>query len=346
MFRIELMKAAACYSLTDVVIEELPLPSLESGDLLVRVEVCGLCGSDISKLTAEYNSVRKILGHEITGIVEACDAEVRKFEVGQRVVAAHHVPCFTCHYCRRGSNTMCATFKQSNLDPGGFAELVRVPAANVEHVTYELPEEMSFDVGSFVEPLACCLRAMRRTPLQDGDVALVLGLGSIGLLFLQLFKVLHLHNVGADLVPERRALGRTYGAELVGSPADDDFLEALRHLSEGRGPDLVVTATESPQALQQALTLVRDGGTVNLFGGIATPVVGIDIAGMYKREITLLASYSSAPMDFPFALELLHTEQVRVTEMVTHRYGLDGLGQAIDGMLKKVGIKNVILPNA
>lgn len=340
------MKVAACYSLHDVFVEEMPAPALGPDDLLVRVEACGLCGSDISKLTGTNEGIRKILGHEIAGVVVDKGRDVRKFEIGQRVVAGHHTPCFNCHYCRHGNYSMCSAFKASNLDPGGFSEFVRIPAGNAEHVTHRIPDELSFEEGSFAEPLACCLRALRRSPVQPGDVALVLGLGSIGLLILQLFKVFQMHSAGADLVEERQSLARALGADLAGSPADEDFLEELRKHTDGRGPDLVVTATDSPQALNQALALVRDGGTVNLFGGIAKPQVEVDMAGVYRREITLMASYSSSPMEFPQALELLRTGQVRVSEMITHRFGLDGLGQAIEGMLQKVGIKNMILPHA
>ena len=338
------MRAAVCYSLKQVQVEEIPTPGIASGELLVRVEICGLCGSDISKLSDVNRGVGKILGHEMTGIVVEKGKDVGAFSLGQRVVAGHHAPCFECHYCRHGSYSMCAAFKTSNLDPGGFAEYVRIPAANVRHVTLGLPEDLSMEEGSFVEPLACCIRAMRRTPLEAGDTALVLGLGSIGLLMLQLFRLQGAQSVGADFLAERRALATQLGADMVGSPDDPEFLEEIRRRTEGRGPDLVMTATESPQALVQALELVRNGGAVNLFGGIAQPLVELDMAALYKRELTLLSSYSSYPPDFPVALQLLQSRKVRVAEMVTHRYGLDGLDRAIDAMIQKIGIKQIIRP--
>jgi L-iditol 2-dehydrogenase len=281
----------------------------------------------------------------MTGVVVQTGNDVRDFAVGQRVVAGHHAPCFKCHYCRHGSYSMCAAFKASNLDPGGFAEYVRIPEANVRQVTLALPEDLTFEEGSFVEPLACCLRAVRRSPLQPGDSALVLGLGSIGLLMLQLFRLQEAAGFGADFLPSRRNLAADLGADMVGSPDDPNFLEEILQRTDGRGPDVVMTATESPQALVQALELVRNGGTVNLFGGIARPLVELDMAALYKRELALLSSYSSYPPDFPIALLLLQSRKVRVAEMVTHRYGLEGLGQAIDGMVRKTGIKQVILPH-
>lgn len=340
------MKATACYSLREVRVEEMPVPQIGPGDLLVQVEVCGLCGSDISKLSEVNQGIGKILGHEMTGIVIEKGKDAGGFRVGQRVVAGHHAPCFQCHYCRHGSYSMCAAFKASNLDPGGFAEYVRIPEANVRHVTLAVPEDLSAEEGSFVEPLACCLRATRRSPLAPGDSALVLGLGSIGLLMLQLFSLDQAQAFGADFLPGRRTLASELGADLVGSPADPNFLEEILRRTDGRGPDMVMTATDSPLALAQALELVRRGGTVNLFGGIARPVVELNAEALYKRELTLLSSYSSYPPDFPIALELLRSRRVRVAEMVTHRYGLDGLGQAIQGMLQKDGIKQLILPNS
>ena len=340
------MKVAACYSLEDVVVEERPIPELGPGDLLVRVEVCGLCGSDLSKLTSVHSAKAQILGHEMTGTVIDLGRDVDKFEIGQRVVAGHHAPCFDCHYCRHANYSMCAAFKSSNLDPGGFAEFVRIPELNVKHVTYQVPTELSYEEGSFTEPLACCVRALRRSRMRPGDVALVLGLGSIGLLILQLFRVFQWVASGADLLPERLQMAQSLGADLVGSPKDFDFLDELRNRTEGRGPDLVITATDSPHALRQALELVRNGGTVNLFGGLRESQVELDMGDAYKREITLMASYSSSPDEFPYALELLRTRQVRVSEMVTHRFPLEGLAQAIAGMLNNEGFKSIVLPHA
>lgn len=339
------MRVAASYSLHDVFLEEMPIPDVGPGDLRVNVEACGLCGSDLSKLTETNQGIRKILGHEIAGVVVEKGKEVETFGVGDRIIAGHHTPCFTCHYCRHGSYSMCAAFKTSNLDPGGFSEFLRIPAANVRHVTHRIPEGLSFEEGTFVEPLACCLRALRRSPTQPGDAALVLGLGSIGLLLLQLFKALRLFAAGADLIAERRDMAQTLGADLVGSPSDERFLSELTDRTQGRGADLVLTASDSPRALAQALELVRDGGTVNLFGGTAKSHMELHLGGIYRREITLMASYSSSPLEFPEALRLLSTHEVRVSEMVTNRFRLDGLGQAIEGMLNNRGIKNIILPN-
>src|SRR5438552_272779 len=158
-------------------------PAIGPGELLLRLRGCGLCGSDIAKVGAAATKVPLVLGHEVVGDVIDVGGGVAEFALGDRVVAAHHVPCGACHYCRRGSESMCAAFKTSNLDPGGFAELVRVPAVNVRHATFKVPPHVSDEAASFVEPVACCLRAVERARVEHGDTAVVICLGSIGGLF-------------------------------------------------------------------------------------------------------------------------------------------------------------------
>ena len=188
-----------------------------------------------------------VLGHEVVGDVVAVGAGVERFAPGDRLVVAHHVPCFACHYCRRGSVSMCRHFKRINLDPGGFAELVRVPAPNVEHAAFCLPPELSDEAASFTEPLACCLRAVKRTGLVPGDTALVVGLGSIGCLLVQLLTLAGASAVlGDDVRPERRALGRSVGARVADDPAGLDGLVA--QVSDGRGVDCVVITAGGPRS--------------------------------------------------------------------------------------------------
>src|SRR5262249_773181 len=157
----------------------LPVPQLGSGDILVKVNACGVCVSDLHKLRFRSLTKPTVLGHEISGVVERLGSEVKKFSEGDRVVLAHHVPCMTCHFCTRGSYSMCEQFKTSGLDPGGFSEFVRVPALHVEHVTFPIPAGLSDTEACWMEPLACCLRDIKRIRLQPGDTAVIVGLGSI-----------------------------------------------------------------------------------------------------------------------------------------------------------------------
>ena len=187
---------------------EWPRPSVGAGELLLRVRGCGLCGSDIAKIVPAPARTPAVLGHEVVGDVVETGPGVAGFGVGDRVVAAHHVPCGECHYCRRGSESMCRAFKASNLDPGGFAEYVRVPPANVRHATFRIPDHLTDEEASFVEPLACCVRAIDRARVEPGDTVVVIGLGSIGCLFVQLARRAGAAVLGVDPLAGRATLAR------------------------------------------------------------------------------------------------------------------------------------------
>src|SRR5207249_2716276 len=216
------VKAAVYGGPGDLELRDWPEPTAGPGELLVRVRGCGLCGSDILKVTSPGTKAPAVFGHEVVGDIAQVGAGVARFRVGQRIVAAHHVPCFACHYCRRGSPSMCHHFKRINLDPGGFAELCRVPAPNVDHATFALPEAMTDESASFTEPLACCLRAVKRCRVERGDTVIVVGLGSIGCLLIQAFTLSGALVFGTDVMPARRALGRTTGAQVFDSDAELD----------------------------------------------------------------------------------------------------------------------------
>lgn len=284
-----------------------------------------------------------VLGHEVVGDVVAVGAGVERFAPGDRLVVAHHVPCFACHYCRRGSVSMCRHFKRINLDPGGFAELVRVPAPNVEHAAFRLPPELSDEAASFTEPLACCLRAVKRTGLAPGDTALVVGLGSIGCLLVQLLTLAGASAVlGDDVRPERRALGRSVGARVADDPADLDALVA--RVSDGRGVDCVVITAGGTAVLPAAAERVRDGGTLHYFAGGAGEGLPLGLATLYHRELTIGSTYSSSPAELAEALELLACGRVRVDGLISHRLPLARLGEGIELMRRHEAVKVYVTP--
>jgi hypothetical protein len=201
------MKAAVHVGSSRLELREWPEPRVGAGELLVRLRGCGLCGSDLVKLAREAPTPA-VLGHEVVGEVAAVGPGVSRFALGQRVIVAHHVPCFACHYCRRGSPSMCREFKRVNLDPGGFAELVRVPAPNVAHATFTIDAGMSDETASFTEPLACCLRAIKRTGACAGDSVVVVGLGSIGCLLAQGFRLAGNASARRGSPPRAASAGR------------------------------------------------------------------------------------------------------------------------------------------
>jgi L-iditol 2-dehydrogenase len=317
------MRAAVTTAAGVIRLEHRPTPAIGPGELLVRVRGCGLCGSDLAKLHAP-RQLPTVLGHEVVGDVVGAGEGAPGFQVGDRVVVAHHVPCFACHYCRRGSISMCRGFKESNLDPGGFAEYVRVPRENVHHATFRVPPEVPDAVAAFTEPLACCLRAMRRTGVGPGDTVVVVGLGAIGSLLVQLGIRAGAQVVGTDLLPPRRELARSLGAVAVPPEA---VLGALAPLSDRRGADCVILTVGAPAVVREALGWVRDGGQVHLFVGEGEGL--LPIGELYHRELTLSATYSSSPADLAEAFQLVVTGAVQVAELCSHRLPLERLAEAV-----------------
>ena len=336
------MKAGVYTGAGTLELQEWPEPAVGPGELLVRVRGCGLCGSDILKVTSPETKGPAVFGHEVVGEIARVGANVDRFREGQRVVAAHHVPCFACHYCRRGSPSMCRQFKQSNLDPGGFAELCRVPAPNVAHATFALPDSMSDETASFTEPLACCLRAVKRCRVEPGDAVVVVGLGSIGCLLIQAFTLSGSTVFGADLVPARRALGRGLGAQVFDADADLD--RAIREATEGRGADVVMLTAGGPALLPWAATRIRDGGQLHCFAGGHGESLPLALAGIYHRELTLSATYSSSPVELREAFYLLCRDRVSVAGLITHRLPLARLGHGVDLMRRQEAVKVYIAP--
>jgi L-iditol 2-dehydrogenase len=317
-------------------------PRIGPGELLVRVSGCGLCGSDILKVMSPSTKAPLVFGHEVVGEVAEIGAGVTGLRRGGRVVVAHHVPCLACHYCRRGSPSMCRSFKRSNLDPGGFAELCRVPAANVEHATFALPDAMSDETASFTEPLACCLRAVKRSGAAPGDMAIVVGLGSIGCLLARVFALSGAGVFGADLVPARRALGRSAGARVFDDEAELDA--ALGEATDGRGADIVILTAGGAELLPWAASRVRDGGQLHYFAGGEGESLPLRLADLYHRELTVSATYSSSPTELREAFELLALGKVTVDGLITHRLPLADLAAGVELMRRQEAVKVFITP--
>jgi L-iditol 2-dehydrogenase len=336
------VKAVVLRGRERLVVEEWPRPELGPSDLLVRLRGCGLCGSDLVKILAADPTVPAVLGHELVGDVVDAGPRVSAFAVGDRVVAAHHVPCGACHYCRRGSASMCRAFKRSNLDPGGFAEYVRVPPANVEHATFRIPPHVSDEAASFVEPLACCVRATRRAPVHAGDVVVVVGLGSIGCLFVQLARRAGAAVVGVDPLPERTDLAKRLGADVAA--AAERAGAAIAELSEGRGADQVVVTGGGVDVLPWVAAHTRDGGTVHYFAGGGGESLPLPLSVLYHRELTITTTYSSSPSDLAEAFRLVVNGDVTVEPLVSHRVALDALPAAVELARRREALKVYVTP--
>lgn len=315
------------YSNTDVRLEQMPTPQISPRELLMRVEASGICGSDVMEWY-RVHKVPLVLGHEVAGVVAEVGAEVSGYKVGDRIIAAHHVPCNTCHYCLNGNHTVCDTLRKTNFYPGGFAEYIRLPAANVERGTFLLPDDLSFEEATFVEPVACVLRGQRRVGIAPGRSVLVIGSGIAGLLHVYLARVLGGGRVVAvDVLKHRLEAALKLGADAA-LDAEDDVIACLREVNDGRLAQLVIVCTGAEGAIAQALKSVERGGTVLLFAptapGETFPLSINDV--FWRNDITLTTSYAGSPADHAAALELLRVGSLRVKEMITHRLSLAEAG--------------------
>jgi len=340
------MRVAVWYNNRDVRIEERPVPHIGAGEVLVRVVASGICGSDVMEWY-RLDRAPLVLGHEIAGEVAGVGEDVKNSKEGDRIAVAHHVPCNTCHYCLSGNPTVCETLRRTNFDPGGFAEYVRLPAINVDRGVFPLPDDMSFEEATFIEPLACVLRGQRRAQLQPGQGVLVIGSGISGLLHIQLARALGAGRIVAvDITDYRLEAAKRFGADAA-FHADDYTPDRLRQANGGYLADLVIVGTGDVTAVQQALASVERGGTVLFFAPTPPDVtVPISINDLFwRKDITLTTSYAGSPADYAAALTLIRSRRVPVREMITHRLGLaeTGLGfQLVAGA--KESLKVIIEP--
>ncbi len=323
------MQVARTRSFTDTRVEEAQVPALEAGDALLRVEACGLCGSDASRWYVE-TKVPCVLGHEPAGYVVATGAGCAVRE-GERVFVHHHVACGDCPACRRGADTSCALFRSSRLHPGGFAQWLRVPRDNVERDTLVLPPAVDFDAATFIEPLACVVRAIDRLDVRPGSSVLIVGMGAMGLLCGLLARLRGAARVvGTDLSAVRRSRAPAWGFDGALDPREPGLPEAIEHLAGAPCVDRVLVGPASSEALAQALGLAAPRGVVVLFSPFAPkPPTAVSLHGLYFHELTLTASYSCGARETREALELIASGRVPVHALVSHRVGLEGVDQAI-----------------
>jgi L-iditol 2-dehydrogenase len=310
------------YKNSDVRLQEMPVPKIGPGEILVKIQASGICGSDV----LEWYRIKKapiVLGHETTGEVVELGEGVTKFKVGDRVAVSHHVPCNTCRYCLSGNHTVCHTLHTTNFDPGGFSEFVRVPKLNVDRGVFLLPPNVSYEDGSFMEPLACVLRGQRLARLTPGQTVLVIGSGISGLLHILLAQALGAGRVIAtDISPYRLNAAKELGADAVIN-GKEDVPAKLLELNEGRPADLVIVCTGAMSAFAQAMKSVDRGGTLMYFAttnpGETLPV---PINDYWRNGITLLPSYGNSPYDAEVAISLIRSGKVAVNKLITHRLGL------------------------
>jgi L-iditol 2-dehydrogenase len=340
------MRVAMYYSNKDIRVEEVPTPTIGPGELLLRVEASGVCGSDVM----EWYRIKRaplVLGHEIAGEVVEVGEDVDRYKKGDRIVASHHVPCNTCRYCLSGHHTVCDTLRRTNFDPGGFAEYVRLPAINVDRGVYLIPDEVSFEEATLTEPLACVFRAQRIAGLKPGENVLVIGSGISGLLHIQLARAMGAGRIVAtDISEARLEAAVTFGASAV-IHARKDVPYELRQANDGWLADKVLVCTGAEKANLQALESVERGGTVMFFAptdpGVKLPISVNEL--FFRNDITLTTSYAGSPADHITAMELIRAGRVNAKKMITNRFGLSNTSKGFQLVAEaQRSIKVVIEP--
>lgn len=311
------------YGAGDIRIEEMPVPEITQGEILVRIKASGICGSDVMHW---YRAGRGplVLGHEIAGEITAVGEQVSAYKAGDRIAVSHHVPCNICHYCLNGHHTVCETLRKTNYYPGGFAEYVKLPAINVDRGVYLLPETISFEEATFIEPLACVYRGQRIAKTGIGKSVLVVGSGISGLLHIQLARARGASLVVAtDINQYRLNAAKKFGADDI-IDARNDVPGLFRKINRDRPADVVILTTGAEKAISQACSAVDRGGTVLFFAPADNrSEIPIPLNRLFWRnEITLTSSYAADYREHAIAMELIRQKKVNVLDMITHRLPL------------------------
>lgn len=318
------MKTAVYYSNNDIRIEERPKPKSGEGEILIRVEASGICGTDCLEWY-RIGRVPLVLGHEIAGVVEEVGKGVKDFKAGDRVSASHHVPCLECRFCRDGHETVCETLRKTNFDPGGFAQFVRVPKINIDKAgVYVIPSSVSFEDATFIEPLACVLRGQTLARFKPGQDILIIGSGISGILHIKLAKLTGAKNIIATDISEFRLKAAKAAGATHAIYAKDYTTELLKKLNGGFLADRVVICAGALSAFEQGLKSVERGGTALVFAAAPKdalmPVPINDI--FWRNEVTAMSSYAGSPEDHRQALKLIASRKITVSDMITHRLPL------------------------
>ncbi len=334
------MRVGMYYNNNKVEVEELPLPKVGKRDILIKVMASGICGSDV----LEWYRIKKaplVLGHELTGVIVEVGDEIAEFKRGDRVFATHHVPCDACHWCLGGHETACQTFQtKNNFDPGGFSEYLKVSGRSIDTGVLVLPDSMSYEQGSFIEPLGTVVRGLRALEVKPGDTLLVIGCGLAGLLMIKTARALGAGSIVAvDLDGYRLEAAKRFGAEIA-VRADGDVTGSIRKITGGRLADKVIVCAGALSAARQALECVDRGGVV-LYFAVPNPgeLVNMDLNPFWRNDIGLKTCYGAAPLDNRQAVELIRAGNVVVDDMITHRYGL---GQIMEGFRTAGSGKNCL----
>jgi L-iditol 2-dehydrogenase len=347
------MRAAVYRGERRVIVEDVPVPPVATGEVLIRVSACGICGTDIKKIEHGFVAPPQIFGHEVSGTVVAVGAGVVRWKIGDRVMSFHHVPCGACFYCERRLHSQCALYKKTGLtagfDPngGGFAQYVKAMPWVAERGMMAIPNGISFEEATFIEPVNTCIKAVEKARVSAGETVLIMGQGPIGLLLMMLSKLAGAVVIGSDPMPERRAKSLLLGADLAIDPRGGQVADEIRSRTEGRGADVVLVAVPMPGALADALAIARPGGRILLFAQ-NDPELRIEFpaASVGVEEKEILGSYSAAVDRQDEAARMIFSRRLPVRDLISHRFPLEAMNQALELAAHPIGdsLKVVIQP--
>jgi L-iditol 2-dehydrogenase len=329
------MKAAVYRAANDVRLEEVPVPEIGRGEILVRVHTCGICGTDLKKIATGSHSAPRIFGHETSGVVARVGDGVRKFREGDRVMVFHHIPCRECFYCRAKTFAQCETYKKvgctAGFEPsgGGFAEYVRVMDWIVEKGTISIPEGVSFEQACFVEPVNTCMKGIETLRLQAGETVLVIGQGPIGLILAVLARRAGARVITSDLYPARLTISTRLGLDMNIDASRAETVQSVRERTDGRGADAVILAVAGSALIRTAMDAARPGGRILLFAQTVHGEAVIDPAAVCVDEKTLLGSYSASVELQEQSVQFVMNREMDLEQLISHRYPLEESVEAL-----------------
>ena len=324
-------------------LSELPAPEIKEDEALLKVDVCGVCGSDLVKIKNNLVPEGTVLGHEIVGTIVEVGSQIKKWSASQKVVVAHHVPCLNCYFCKSGNFSMCTQFKSTNISPGGFSEYIKLSRAHLEQTAFLIPKSTVSDHEvALTEPLACCLRAVQRARVTASNSVLICGLGSIGVMLGKLCIEKGAYTFGTDILEERINFAKEMSSIQDGYLANSPEVRSwVMSKTDGRGVDIVFLASGSEKSILSALSHVRSGGKIVVFSSIPKEE-GFFNNEIYYRELTVMGSYSPSPLTLKEAYQMIITEKIKLKKLITDIVPLKELPKEINKCFNNKSVKMMV----
>ena len=331
-------------SITKVVDTE--IPNCGENEVIINMKMCGLCGTDIEKINGNYKASGITLGHEPVGIIHKKGKNVKGFKIGERVFVHHHVPCYKCHHCLNDSETMCNQYRKTNIEPGGFSEFFKVPQINIfNNGILKLPNHVSFENAMFIEPMACCIRALNKIKVKKTNSYYISGLGSIGLMFLKLLRLEEVDKIFvSDIKNEKLKYAQKIEKCIPINALDNKELDIINQETNNIGIDVAIVATSNMNAIIKSLEVLRKGGKILIFGIPAiNSILKYDISRLVTNEISIITSNATTEKDTKLALEYLSNNKIALEDFITHKYNIRDFKIALSTIEKENYIKIAIV---